>query len=156
EPAPGENIFINLAPGEPFTFAFDLAAPGVYADRGPNGEIIIHVPHSDAGQGEQAYGHVIITGITPQEFTAATGEPVQGTIPESGIPELRDPNDQASFRHVSELFAFLGLIGFTEAGTLFETFLSYLFPDFEQDEDDEFEILCLFTPNDDIVDFDDV
>src|SRR5690606_3781697 len=118
--------------------------------------IIIHVPHSDAGQGEQAYGHVIITGITPQEFTAATGEPVQGTIPESGIPELRDPNDQASFRHVSELFAFLGLIGFTEAGTLFETFLSYLFPDFEQDEDDEFEILCLFTPNDDIVDFDDV
>src|SRR5690606_19499068 len=124
EPAPGENIFINLAPGEPFTFAFDLAAPGVYADRGPNGEIIIHVPHSDAGQGEQAYGHVIITGITPQEFTAATGEPVQGTIPESGIPELRDPNDQASFRHVSELFAFLGLIGFTEAGTLFETFLS--------------------------------
>src|SRR5690606_35445060 len=103
EPAPGENIYVSLTHGEPFSFAFDLAAPGVYADHGPNGEIIIHVPHSDAGQGEQAYGHVIITGISAQEFTAATGEPVQGTVPDSGIPELRDPNDQASFRRVADV-----------------------------------------------------
>jgi hypothetical protein len=89
EPAPGENIYVTLAPGEPFTFAFSLSDPGVYATLGSNGEIIIHVPHGDGGEG--TYGHVIITGISADEFIAATGELIVGY--DSGIPELRDPND---------------------------------------------------------------
>ncbi|MEX1109548.1 MAG: hypothetical protein WEC00_11580, partial [Dongiaceae bacterium] len=148
EPAPGENIFVNLAPGESFSFAFDLSAPGVYADIGNNGEIVIHVPH---GGGEGTYGHVYVTGISPEEFTAATGEPVLGDD-DDGIPELRDPNDQASFREFDGRYEFEDLYGgfatllpaflpsLLEKGPLAPTELFYEFP--EPPDDEEIFIYC--------------